>query len=288
VRRGRSTDAERCIVEARALIRDGQGLDRNVVGFIDLAEAALALEQGDAARAAAPADALERWTFGVAPMLALATAAEARIACDRVADARGLATRLRGVRSCVNHYPTALAEWVEGLAAGRDGRSGGAVRHLRVARRTFDALGLPFAAARADHALATFGTGAEAVAAGQRALRAFEALDAPKHAADARRVLRHHGVVPSRGRRRRTTNGSLSARELDVARLVAAGATNAEIAASLYISLRTVTTHLDRIYGRLGLGSRVALTRYVIEAGLLGDDGDSPDGAAADGGPVPS
>jgi DNA-binding NarL/FixJ family response regulator len=35
------------------------------------------------------------------------------------------------------------------------------------------------------------------------------------------------------------------------------------------VSPRTVTTHLDHIYRRLGITSRAALARYVVEAGLL-------------------
>ena len=41
------------------------------------------------------------------------------------------------------------------------------------------------------------------------------------------------------------------------------------IAEQLGISPRTVTSHLDHIYGRLGIGSRTALTRWIIENGLL-------------------
>jgi DNA-binding CsgD family transcriptional regulator len=60
----------------------------------------------------------------------------------------------------------------------------------------------------------------------------------------------------------------LSARERQVAVCVAQGQTNAEIAKALFISLRTVTTHLERIYQKLQLTSRAALTRYIVEKGL--------------------
>lgn len=61
----------------------------------------------------------------------------------------------------------------------------------------------------------------------------------------------------------------LSARERQVAITVAKGFTNAEIAKQLFISPRTVTTHLERIYQKLNVPSRAALTRYVMEKGLL-------------------
>ncbi|MCL6445024.1 MAG: LuxR C-terminal-related transcriptional regulator [Alicyclobacillus sp.] len=51
----------------------------------------------------------------------------------------------------------------------------------------------------------------------------------------------------------------LSARELEIARLVARGFTNKEIAETLFISYRTVTTHLDKIYNKLHVHSRTEL-----------------------------
>ncbi|MFV8752646.1 FHA domain-containing protein [Nannocystaceae bacterium ST9] len=64
----------------------------------------------------------------------------------------------------------------------------------------------------------------------------------------------------------------LSARQIEVGRLVAVGLTNAAIAERLGISHRTVTSHLDHIYGRLGIGSRAALARWIVERGLLEPD----------------
>lgn len=61
----------------------------------------------------------------------------------------------------------------------------------------------------------------------------------------------------------------LSARQIEIGRLVARGLTNAEIATALGISVRTVTSHLDHIYVRLEIGSRAALTRLIVEAGLM-------------------
>jgi DNA-binding CsgD family transcriptional regulator len=58
----------------------------------------------------------------------------------------------------------------------------------------------------------------------------------------------------------------LSARELEVAKLVAEGLTNADIGKRLKISPRTVATHLANAYERLGIHSRAALARYVAES----------------------
>ena len=65
----------------------------------------------------------------------------------------------------------------------------------------------------------------------------------------------------------------LSPRELEVAQLVAEGLTNPEIGKRLFISPRTVTTHLVKIYDRLGVHSRSGLTRYILEHNLLKKDG---------------
>jgi LuxR family maltose regulon positive regulatory protein len=61
----------------------------------------------------------------------------------------------------------------------------------------------------------------------------------------------------------------LSERELQVLRLVATGLSNRDIAEALYISLNTVKTHLQRIYGKLGVSSRTAAATIAQELNLL-------------------
>lgn len=63
----------------------------------------------------------------------------------------------------------------------------------------------------------------------------------------------------------------LTTRQLEVARLVAVGSTNAEVARALGVTTRTVSSHLERIYQQLGIASRVELTRWLIEHGLHDD-----------------
>jgi len=57
----------------------------------------------------------------------------------------------------------------------------------------------------------------------------------------------------------------LTAREVEVLRLLASGLTSAQIAEKLYITLLTVNTHIRSIYNKLGVTSRSAATRYAIE-----------------------
>jgi non-specific serine/threonine protein kinase len=61
----------------------------------------------------------------------------------------------------------------------------------------------------------------------------------------------------------RADTDELSARELEVARLVASGMSNPAIAADLFLSAATVKTHVSHILGKLGLQSRVQLANWV-------------------------
>jgi predicted ATPase/DNA-binding CsgD family transcriptional regulator len=63
--------------------------------------------------------------------------------------------------------------------------------------------------------------------------------------------------------------GQLSARERELVILVAQGRTNAQIAAQLYISVRTVSSHLDRIRDKTGCRRRADLTRLALTTGLV-------------------
>ncbi len=61
----------------------------------------------------------------------------------------------------------------------------------------------------------------------------------------------------------------LSEREREVLRLIALGHTNAEIAAQLYLSIRTVESHRAHIQQKLRLSSRAELVGYALEHGLV-------------------
>jgi DNA-binding CsgD family transcriptional regulator len=61
----------------------------------------------------------------------------------------------------------------------------------------------------------------------------------------------------------------LSEREREIARLIAQGSSNREIAAALFISQRTVGTHIGHMYDKLGIDSRAQLVAWAIAKGLV-------------------
>lgn len=75
-------------------------------------------------------------------------------------------------------------------------------------------------------------------------------------------VLRATGAR-SRARSRETGVGNLTRRELEIARLVARGLRNADVAQMLFLAEKTVAAHLSNIYGKLEVRSRVQLTSWL-------------------------
>ena len=98
------------------------------------------------------------------------------------------------------------------------------------------------------------------------ALREFERLGAAPWAERARAELRATGE--SFRRRDPTALETLTPQEYQVARFVAAGGTNRDVAAQLFLSHRTVSYHLHNVYRKLGVASRTELARIDFERGL--------------------
>lgn len=63
--------------------------------------------------------------------------------------------------------------------------------------------------------------------------------------------------------------GDLSAREIEVLRLIALGHTNSEISEQLFLSVRTVESHRAHVQQKLGRSTRADLVRYALDHGLL-------------------
>ena len=93
-----------------------------------------------------------------------------------------------------------------------------------------------------------------------------EALLAPTL---TRRLIEQFVRRPSPGSRAPDELQGLTERELDVLRLVARGASNAEIASALFVSEATVKTHITHILTKLGLRDRVQAVVVAYESGLV-------------------
>jgi DNA-binding CsgD family transcriptional regulator len=122
----------------------------------------------------------------------------------------------------------------------------------------------------AGRALAQAGDSNRALAELQRAAATFDACGALRYRESAERELGKLGHRPHRRTRPGNTNGagidSLTERELQVARLVVDRNTNSEIAAELFLSQKTVETHLRNIFHKMDVTTRVALARVVERA----------------------
>lgn len=138
-----------------------------------------------------------------------------------------------------------------------EGRHGGAAQ-------AWQELGVPFDAALAG----IHSTDAEIATA---ALAQLDQLGVEGTAARARSMLVARGMsgLPARPRRATRSNPSgLTNRQLDVARLVAQGLTNGELAERLYISPKTADHHVSAVLAKLGLASRREIVRSAGDLGL--------------------
>jgi DNA-binding CsgD family transcriptional regulator len=94
----------------------------------------------------------------------------------------------------------------------------------------------------------------------------------PQQALAARKLVpAHHAPMLPKSAAKISTNYplGLTAREVDVLRVVAEGLTDIQVAQILVLSPRTVSTHLRSIYNKLGINSRTAATRFALENQLV-------------------
>ena len=96
------------------------------------------------------------------------------------------------------------------------------------------------------------------------ALAEFERVGAAPWAERAHRELRASGETARK--RDPSTVNQLTAQEVQIARFVARGATNREVAAQLFLSKRTVDYHLRRIFAKLAISSRSELVAVELES----------------------
>jgi DNA-binding CsgD family transcriptional regulator len=159
-------------------------------------------------------------------------------------------------------YPWALAavDRCRGLLRAATNDLSGGLSDLERARDVFDGLPLPFEFARTLLALGgverRLQRRRQARATLERALQLFHQLAAPLWAERARAELARIGG-------RTPAGDDLTPYERRIAELVAAGGTNKEVAASLFVTVHTVEAALTRIYSKVGVRSRTELANRL-------------------------
>jgi DNA-binding NarL/FixJ family response regulator len=190
---------------------------------------------------------------------------EIALAAGDVGAARGACVELEEVAA---DFGSAMLDAVAAGARGAvklaDGSPEAALVSLRRAAHAWQELDAPYEVARTRELIA-------------RACLALGDADAARMERDAaRETFAKLGAAPDLARidspapdaDPRPPHG-LSARELEVLRLVAAGRTNKAIAAELVLSERTVERHVSNIFAKLGVSSRAAATAFAYEHRLL-------------------
>lgn len=260
-RLGRLDEAAEAIDRANRLGPESLYTDIHTTAPLHAARTALALAAGDHEAAATNGAALSNLGTGAYPLIGAALYGESLWRSGRPQAAAGLAAAVRNVLSCSTPLAAAVASWIDGLCD----TSGDGTRSLGQAAAGFTAVGLPFWCVTCLLAVAERSRRADAIDAATTSLKIADRLQLAAESQRARTLLRAYGVVPSRGRA--GDHLLLSRRERQIAVLAAAGHPTSAIATRLYISPRTVTTHLERIYAKAGVHSRIELARFMTGSG---------------------
>ena len=237
-------------------------LNHSVLGFLDLSEGDPRTAHG---RLAAAADLVARIGMREPARFTFhADQIEAALAIGAVEQAHDLLAELRR-RAAISPYPylVAVTARCSAQVAMAGGRLVEATEAIEQALRAHQDLPSPFELARSQLVHGQVLRRQRQRRAAEQALRLAECgfaqlgarLWIPRAAAELDRL----GL-------RRTAPDQLTPTEDRIARLIAAGYGNPEVAAELLISRRTVENHLSRIYGKLGIGSRADLARLVTSA----------------------
>jgi len=196
------------------------------------------------------------------------------LALGRTADAGRAAERADALATALGlRLPRAMADRALAAVALESGDAAAAAARALESADTADAVGAAVEGALsrtlAGRALGQSGDRKRAASELQRAAASLEECGALGHRDAAERELGRLGARPHR-RTRPGRDGAgidaLTGRELDVARLIADGRTNPQIAAELFLSPKTVETHIRNIFVKLSVSSRVQVALVVQRA----------------------
>jgi len=227
--------------------------------------AQLRLSQGQAAQAVASIRrVVEERTGAAARSAVLPACVEIMLASQDVASARAAADELCEIAEAFGSpYLRAKASYAVGSVLVAEGEHQKAVGRLREACATLRELDAPYEGACARVLVGVV----------CRELGDLDGADVEWQA--ARHVFEALGAAPDVARldamaaKQASTSGLLTARELDILRLVATGRTNRAIADELVISEKTVARHVSNIFDKIGVSSRAAATAFAYDQHLL-------------------
>ncbi|MDX6233225.1 MAG: hypothetical protein QOH68_2229 [Nocardioidaceae bacterium] len=193
----------------------------------------------------------------------LPAAVDVLVAVDALDEARAVAAELDRVATAAGSVAMlALSAYASGAVELASGDASGALPYLRKSRQLWARVECPYEVARVrlltGRALTALGDEGSAHQDLESARAAFLALGAAPMVDEAVRLLE-----PAR------LPGGLTAREVEILRLVASGRGNPQIAADLTLSEKTVARHLSNIFTKLDVGSRTAAAAYAYEQGLV-------------------
>ena len=195
----------------------------------------------------------------------LAAYVEIMLAADDLQSARLAANELAGIAADLDvAWLHAMSDQMAGAVLLREGDTRAALGVLRRAWTCWQQLDVPYEAARTrvwiGVACGTLGDQSACALELEAARHVFQQLGATTDLARVNALLSKPEAPAA---------GGLTARELEVLRLVAAGKTNRVIADDLVISERTVARHVSNIFAKLGLSSRAAATAHAYEHRLV-------------------
>jgi DNA-binding NarL/FixJ family response regulator len=186
------------------------------------------------------------------------------LAAEDLKGARAAAEELTAIAGTIDApLLRALATHASGAVLLAEGDPRAALTALQQASAAWRALGAPFQEARARLSI-----GWAYRALGDEDSAALE-IDVARHALLQLGAPLELQELATRGRSASPVASPLSAREVQVLRLVATGGTNRAIAQSLGISEKTVARHLSNIFTKLGLTSRAGATAYAYQHDIV-------------------
>jgi DNA-binding CsgD family transcriptional regulator len=265
---GRDDECREAATEALGLARE-----LGVGATLDYAGSALGLLELGRGR---PADAVaqlepvvrldseEGWCDAAVPPYHTPDLIEALVRTDRAGEAVALADRFSaGAERTGRAQARAAAARCRGLLA----PAGAFEHHFEAALELAEPVGSPFERGRTlllyGERLRREGRRVESRGQLRAALAAFEQVEAGPWTERAATELRATGQTLSR--RSQASGEELTPHELQVALVVAQGASNREAATKLFLSAKTVEFHLGRIYRKLGVTSRLQLARHLAD-----------------------